>query len=164
MSRNRLLAIAAGTLAAAAQAAPDTKLLDAATRAQPAVIDTLKSLVLIETGSHDAAGLESMANLLEERLKALGCATERRKATAGAGADIVIGTLAGTGRRKVLLVPMARGATDAAFAARSGKATVVESFGLAGHGYHARDEYIEVDSIVPRLYLVARLLMDLGKP
>jgi glutamate carboxypeptidase len=44
-----------------------------------------------------------MANLLEERLKALGCATERRKATAGAGADIVIGTLAGTGRRKVML-------------------------------------------------------------
>jgi glutamate carboxypeptidase len=59
---------------------------------------------------------------------------------------------------------MTGGATDAAFAARSGKATVVESFGLAGHGYHARDEYIEVDSIVPRLYLVTRLLMDLGKP
>jgi len=29
----------------------------------------------------------------------------------------------------------------------------VESFGLAGFGYHARDEYIEVDSIVPRLFL-----------
>lgn len=61
------------------------------------------------------------------------------------------------------LVPMTGGATDAGFAGRSGKAVVVESFGLAGYGYHARDEYIEVDSIVPRLYLVTRLLMELGK-
>ena len=37
------------------------------------------------------------------------------------------------------------------------------SLGLAGWGYHARDEYIEIDSIVPRLYLSTRLLMDLGK-
>ena len=41
--------------------------------------------------------------------------------------------------------------------------TVVESFGLAGFGYHARDEYIELDSIVPRLYLVTRLLTEIGK-
>jgi len=409
----RLLLAAAFALATqAAQSAPDARLLDAATRAQPAVIDTLKSLVMVETGSHDTAGLATMAGLLEERLKALGCRTERRKATAGASADIVIGTLAGTGRRKIMLqahmdtvyppgvlqsqpfkqdgnklygpgiaddkggiavilhalriladagwkdyatitvlfnpdeevgsigsgeliasladqhdvvlsfepsgakavfkteslllgaagtasalmevrgrashagaapelgrnavielshqllqtrdiakdipgaqlnwtnvlsnkasnqipdsataradvritvpgaeqkldaalqakvassklvpdtetsvklvigrpafqagpagralgeraqaiyreldrdlalVPMTGGATDAAFAARSGKATVVESFGLAGFGYHARDEYIEIDSIVPRLYLVTRLLMELGK-
>ena len=54
------------------------------------------------------------------------------------------------------------GATDAGFAGRSGKAVVLESFGLAGFGYHARDEYIEIDSIVPRLYLTTRLLMDIG--
>jgi glutamate carboxypeptidase len=35
---------------------------------------------------------------------------------------------------------MTGGATDAGFASRSGKAAVVESFGLAGFGYHARDE------------------------
>jgi glutamate carboxypeptidase len=58
---------------------------------------------------------------------------------------------------------MTGGGTDAAYAARSGKATVVESFGLAGFGYHAKDEYIEVDSIVPRVYLATRLLMELGK-
>ena len=66
--------------------------------------------------------------------------------------------------RDLGIVPMTGGATDAAFARRSGKATVVESFGLAGAGYHARDEYIEIDSIVPRLYLVARLLTEIGKP
>jgi glutamate carboxypeptidase len=65
--------------------------------------------------------------------------------------------------RSLILVPMIGGATDAAFAGRSGKATVVESFGLAGFGYHARDEYIDIESIVPRLYLTTRLLVDLGK-
>jgi glutamate carboxypeptidase len=65
--------------------------------------------------------------------------------------------------RKLDIVPMTGGATDAAFAARSDKAAVIESFGLAGWGYHAKDEYIEVDSIVPRLYLMTRMLMELGK-
>ncbi len=64
--------------------------------------------------------------------------------------------------RPLGLAPMTGGATDAGFASRSGKAVVLESFGLAGFGYHARDEYIEIDSIVPRLYLASRLLMDLG--
>ena len=63
--------------------------------------------------------------------------------------------------RPLLLVPMTGGATDAAFAGRSGRAAVVESFGLAGFGYHARDEYVELDSIVPRLYLMTRLLTTL---
>jgi glutamate carboxypeptidase len=65
--------------------------------------------------------------------------------------------------RELVLVPMTGGATDAGFAVRSGKATVLESFGLAGFGYHAKDEYIEIDSIVPRLYLTTRLLMELGR-
>lgn len=65
--------------------------------------------------------------------------------------------------RELGLSPMTGGGTDAGFAGRSGKATVLESFGLAGFGYHAHDEYIEVDSIVPRLYLVTRLLMEIGK-
>jgi glutamate carboxypeptidase len=64
--------------------------------------------------------------------------------------------------RQLALIPTTGGGTDAAFAARSGKAVVLESLGLAGFGYHARDEYIEVDSIVPRLYLASRLLMDIG--
>ncbi|MDB5732999.1 MAG: peptidase [Variovorax sp.] len=65
--------------------------------------------------------------------------------------------------RELALTPMTGGGTDAGFAGRSGKATVVESFGLAGFGYHAKDEFIEIDSIVPRLYLVTRLLTEIGK-
>jgi glutamate carboxypeptidase len=65
--------------------------------------------------------------------------------------------------RELTLHPMTGGATDAGFAARSGKAIVLESFGLAGHGYHARDEYIEIDSIAPRLYLMMRMLQTVGR-
>ena len=95
--------IALAFAASSAAAAPDAKLLDAATRAQPAVIDTLKSLVQIETGSGDLDGLAKMATLLDDRLKALGFKTERRRTTAGAGADIVVGTLKGTGKRNIML-------------------------------------------------------------
>ena len=49
------------------------------------------------------------------------------------------------------------------YASRSGKAAVLESLGLPGWGCHAKDEYIEIDAIVPRLYLSTRLLMDLAR-
>ena len=64
--------------------------------------------------------------------------------------------------RPLALADMTGGATDAGFAGRSGKVPVVESFGLAGFGYHARDEYIEIDSIVPRLYLMTRMLQTIA--
>lgn len=97
------LAAVASAVPAAAFAAPDAKLLDAAKAAQPAVVDTLKTLVAIESGSGDVEGLAKIAGVIDERLKALGFKTERRKATAGAGADIVIGTLKGTGKRNIML-------------------------------------------------------------
>lgn len=59
--------------------------------------------------------------------------------------------------------PITGGGTDAGFANRSGKAVVLESLGLPGWGYHAKDEYIPIDQIVPRLYLVTRLITELGK-
>jgi glutamate carboxypeptidase len=64
--------------------------------------------------------------------------------------------------RTLRVTPMTGGATDAGFAARSGRAAVLEGLGLPGWGYHARDEYIEIDGIVPRLYLAVRLLQDLA--
>jgi len=40
------------------------------------------------------------------------------------------------------------GGTDAAFAAQSVKPATVESFGLAGYGYHSsEEEYVELDTI-----------------
>ncbi|MFO1196220.1 MAG: glutamate carboxypeptidase [Burkholderiaceae bacterium] len=101
------LALAAGT----ARAAPDERLLDAAKKAQPAVIETLKTLVAIESGSRDLEGLAKMADVVEQRLRALGMRTERRKSTADPGADIVVGTLTGSGRQRVML----QGHTDTVY-------------------------------------------------
>jgi len=58
------------------------------------------------------------------------------------------------------------GGTDAAFAALESKAATLERFGLQGFGAHSNDaEYVLLDSIEPRLYLLARMVMDvsLGK-
>src|SRR5919198_936272 len=56
------------------------------------------------------------------------------------------------------------GGTDAAFAALATKNAVVERFGLRGYGAHSNeDEYVLVSSIEPRLYLAARLVMDLAR-
>jgi len=60
--------------------------------------------------------------------------------------------------------PITGGGTDAGWAQASGQAAVLESLGLPGAGYHAKDEYIDLDSIVPRLYLTTRLLTELAKP
>src|SRR5437879_3204467 len=66
-ARSALMAVAF-----ASQAAPDAKLLAAGQAAQPAVIDTLKEMVTIESGSANAEGLAKMADYTEKRLLALG--------------------------------------------------------------------------------------------
>jgi len=56
------------------------------------------------------------------------------------------------------------GGTDAAFAALNTKAPVLERFGLRGFGEHSNEaEYIEIDSIEPRLYLLTRMIMDVSQ-
>ncbi len=57
----------------------------------------------------------------------------------------------------------AGGGTDAAYAAMRPRGGVLEGFGLRGGGSHSNDrEYIVIGSIVPRLYLAARMVMDVG--
>jgi glutamate carboxypeptidase len=56
------------------------------------------------------------------------------------------------------------GGTDAAFAALQTKAPVIERFGLRGFGSHSNDaEYVDLDSIEPRLYLLTRMIMDVAQ-
>jgi glutamate carboxypeptidase len=56
------------------------------------------------------------------------------------------------------------GGTDAAFAAFNSKTPVIERFGLQGYGAHSADaEYVLLDSIEPRLYLLARMIMDVSR-
>jgi glutamate carboxypeptidase len=59
---------------------------------------------------------------------------------------------------------VAGGGTDAAFAGLARKPGVVERFGLQGFGAHSNDaEYVLIDSIQPRLYLVTRMVMDISR-
>jgi glutamate carboxypeptidase len=67
------------------------------------------------------------------------------------------------GDRPLKVYPVTGGATDAGFAQQPGNAVVLESLGLPGAGYHARDEFIELDSIPRRVYLASRLLVRLGQ-
>jgi glutamate carboxypeptidase len=63
---------------------------------------------------------------------------------------------------KVDVAERTGGGTDAAYAALSGK-PVIESLGLPGFGYHSNQaEYVLIDAIPRRLYLAARMVMDLG--
>jgi glutamate carboxypeptidase len=68
------------------------------------------------------------------------------------GRDLVVGEVA------------EGGGTDAAFAALRTKAPVIERFGLRGFGSHSNDaEYVDIDSIEPRLYLLTRMIMDVSQ-
>jgi glutamate carboxypeptidase len=53
------------------------------------------------------------------------------------------------------------GAADASFAAGVGTPTL-DGFGIVGGNIHTPEEYAEVESIVPRFYLLTRMLMELG--
>ena len=55
------------------------------------------------------------------------------------------------------------GGTDAAFAGLKTRGAVVEGMGLSSFGAHSNDaEYVLINTIVPRLYLATRMVMDLS--
>jgi glutamate carboxypeptidase len=87
-----------------ALAARDDALFAAATAAQPALVETVKELVLIESGTRDAAGIAKVAGVLQKRLDELGAKVERRATTGGNGSDVVVGQWTGTGKRRILLM------------------------------------------------------------
>src|SRR3954447_19012849 len=75
-SLHRLLAcIVPATLAlvaSPAQAAPDARIHELAQQEKAPLIETLRDLVNIESGSKDAEGLARLAALISERLTGLG--------------------------------------------------------------------------------------------
>ena len=62
---------------------------------------------------------------------------------------------------KTLTVAGSGGGSDGNYTASVGTPTL-DSLGFVGGGGHGIDEYMEIKSIAPRLYLLSRLLMDLG--
>ena len=60
-----------------------------------------------------------------------------------------------------LAVEGSGGGSDANYAAIVGS-IAVDGLSMVGGGDHTPDEYVELDSIVPRLYLLTRIMMDIG--
>ncbi|HEY2273914.1 MAG TPA: hypothetical protein VGH61_00275, partial [Steroidobacteraceae bacterium] len=54
------------------------------------------------------------------------------------------------------------GASESALAADAGVAAL-DGLGPVGGGFHSEKEFLELDSVTPRLYLLTMLLMDLAK-
>jgi glutamate carboxypeptidase len=54
------------------------------------------------------------------------------------------------------------GAADASLAAAVGVPTL-DGFGIVGGNIHTPEEYADVESVVPRVYLLTRMLMELSK-
>jgi glutamate carboxypeptidase len=54
--------------------------------------------------------------------------------------------------------------TDAGFAwSPGGKATVLDGLGILGDRLHSADEWADVESVAPRIYLTVRLLDRIGR-
>ncbi|NDE02198.1 MAG: M20/M25/M40 family metallo-hydrolase, partial [Gammaproteobacteria bacterium] len=85
----------------AADIAP--QLRAAAEAERPRVIDTLKTLVAMESGTMDAQGLSQIADHLQGRLQALGARVERRSLD-GVKGQVLIGRFSGTGKRRLMLI------------------------------------------------------------
>jgi len=61
------------------------------------------------------------------------------------------------------LTPLAVGSSaDIAFAGETGTPSI-DGFGMRGGGAHSVDDYADLVSIAPRIYLLTRMLMDLGQ-
>ncbi|HEX2010373.1 MAG TPA: glutamate carboxypeptidase [Roseateles sp.] len=122
--RHALLACAAAALLsstlllpAQAQPAPELERLRAATqREQPALLQTMKELVEIESGSADREGLDRIAAVVAQRLRALGGQVElidpaqpgfetyRMFDTPERPGPMVKASFAGRGQKKILLL------------------------------------------------------------
>jgi glutamate carboxypeptidase len=63
---------------------------------------------------------------------------------------------------KTLKLEGSGGAADSSFSAGVFKPTL-DGLGLIGGNAHSLDEYSETESIVPRFYLLTRMVMELGK-
>lgn len=97
-----LLALCATATSHAADITPQ-QLLSRAQAEQPAYLDTLKTLVSVDTGTGTQEGLEQVSALLVKRLTELGAKVETFPATPSAGNNI-IGTFKGSGTKDFLLM------------------------------------------------------------
>lgn len=111
--RKFLLATVCAAFLGTAFAAPDAKIAALAAKEKPALLDTLKELVSIESGSRDLDGLEKISDLIAAKFKALGGEVElidpsadayRMEDTPEKIGRVMRATFKGTGKKKILLI------------------------------------------------------------
>lgn len=101
----RLCTLALALTCATAQAVEPTpqELYSQAQAEQPHYLETLKSLVSVDTGTGTEAGLKQVGAELVKRLEALGAKVTTQPATPSVG-DNIVGTFKGTGDKDFLLM------------------------------------------------------------
>lgn len=116
MKPNRLLFIAAAALVASCAQPPappfatlappviDPQILPLAERETPAVLETLRQLTSVDSGTGQAAGLVTVADQVERFALSLGGEVQRVTPAKGVAGQIVIATFTGTGRKRVMLM------------------------------------------------------------
>ena len=107
------LAVLLAGLTAPTRAAPVEPVMSLASKEKSPLLDTLKDLVSIESGSGDREGLDKIANLIAARLQALGGKVEQIEAgtdvyrmfdTPKQIGKVVLARFAGSGTKKILLI------------------------------------------------------------
>jgi glutamate carboxypeptidase len=111
--RKFLLAAVCAAWLGSAFAAPDARIAALATKEKPALLETLKELVSIESGSRDLEGLEKISDLIAAKFKAMGGEVElidpsadayRMEDTPEKLGRVVRATFKGTGKKKIMLI------------------------------------------------------------
>lgn len=111
--RLSLVALALGACLGSASAAPDQRVAALAAKEKPALLETLKQLVSIESGSRDLEGLDKIANLIADKFKAMGGQVElidpsaeayRMEDTPEKIGKVMRATFKGNGTAKIMLI------------------------------------------------------------
>ncbi|WPH15585.1 M20/M25/M40 family metallo-hydrolase [Variovorax paradoxus] len=111
--RKFLLAAVCAACLGTAFAAPDARITSLAAKEKPALLETLKELVSIESGSRDLEGLEKISDLIAAKFKAMGGEVElvdtsaeayRMEDTPEKIGRAVRATFKGTGKKKIMLI------------------------------------------------------------
>lgn len=111
--RKFLLAAVCAAWLGTAFAAPDARIAALAAKEKPVLLETLKELVSIESGSRDLEGLEKISDLIAAKFKAMGGEVElidpsadayRMEDTPEKIGRVVRATFKGTGKKKIMLI------------------------------------------------------------
>jgi glutamate carboxypeptidase len=111
--RKFLLAAVCVAWLGTAFAAPDARIAALAAKEKPALLETLKELVSVESGSRDLEGLEKISDLIAAKFRAMGGEVElidpsadayRMEDTPEKIGRVVRATFKGTGKKKIMLI------------------------------------------------------------